>query len=97
MGVQFLNVGRLQTIKNDHNNDDQRCSAMFQKWIEKDTSASWKHLIKALRNIDMNQVAENISNAFYGTYTHLKLYSKQKHLGCKRFLAKRNCCMTKRT
>ena len=63
-------VGVLQIVKNNHNTDEERCSSMFQKWIDMDTSASWERLIEALKNIDMNKVADVISRAYYGTYIH---------------------------
>ena len=58
-------VGVLNTIEKDFNDNEQCCSTMFQKWIQKDPFASWIDLIKALRVIKMNKVADDISKAYY--------------------------------
>ena len=37
-----------------------RCSSMFQLWFKRQPNASWKQLIKALREIDLNTLAAQI-------------------------------------
>ena len=54
--------GYLETIESNSPGKVKCCKRMFKKWLETDTSASWKKLIEALQSPDvqLNCVAENI-------------------------------------
>ena len=40
--------------------DTMKCEAVFNKWLETSDSASWDHLIKAIKSIRLDDVAEKM-------------------------------------
>jgi len=51
----------LETIEADTRNDAATsCRKMFSKWLNTDELASWDKLIKALRIVQLNNVANDI-------------------------------------
>ena len=51
----------LSTIEVDTRNDAATCCRkMFSKWLNTDQLASWDKLIKALRIVQLNNVASDI-------------------------------------
>ena len=71
LGVELLenrDVGELYTIeKNFPRNTMRCCTAMFQLWLSRCTSASWMNLICALGVIKLRHVADKVMQ-FYGKY-----------------------------
>ena len=71
LGVELLDdrdVGDLDTIKQDYpHNTKKCCTKMFQLWLSRCTSASWDDLIYALQAIELNHVADKVSQ-FCGMY-----------------------------
>ena len=52
---------KMNTIEADTINDAARCCRkMFSKWLNTDELASWDKLIKALRTVQLNDVASHI-------------------------------------
>ena len=74
LGVELINdsVNELNNIQEDFPKDAEKCcSKMFQLWLKKSNSATWNHLIEALRvpNIEMFELANKIeSMLFLGMY-----------------------------
>ena len=50
----------LYEIKSNHNNDSECCREMFQLWLNRCVSAKWDHLIRALKEVDLNPAAAKI-------------------------------------
>ena len=52
----------LKSMEADTRNDSvtTSCRKMLEKWIDTDNSASWDKLIKALRVVQLNNVANDI-------------------------------------
>ena len=78
LGVQLLpdcdDVHKLKGFEQNHPNDkDKCCSDMLEFWIQKYPSASWLDLIRALRKINMHEVANKVIAAFYGMYVSVWL------------------------
>ena len=54
----------LSTIEIDTRNDAATCCRkMFSKWLNTDQLASWDQLIKALRIVQLNNVASDIEQS----------------------------------
>ena len=64
LGVELLEPkyeNELNTIEADTRNDAARCCRkMFSKWLYTDELASWDKLIKALRTVQLNNIASDI-------------------------------------
>ena len=64
LGLQLLDPkyeNELDTIEADTKNDAATCCRkMFRKWLNTDELASWDKLIKALRIVQLNNVASKI-------------------------------------
>ena len=54
-------VPSLNAIKEDHHgNVKQCCSAMFSLWRQRQPKANWDQLIKALKEIKQNSLANKL-------------------------------------
>ena len=65
LGVQLLDedAGVLDTIQTNHPTDASVCcNQMFKKWLQMQSKANWNQLITALIKINLNAVAESVSN-----------------------------------
>ena len=52
--------GIINIIKNDYPNQTERaCQQMFQRWLER-ADPTWRVLLKALEDIDMNTLASDL-------------------------------------
>ena len=64
LGLMLLDPkyeNELNTIEADTRNDAATCCRkMFSKWLNTDQLASWDKLIKALRIVQLNNVASDI-------------------------------------
>ena len=64
LGAQLLNAEqakKLDVIRADHPGDSEKCcTAMFNFWLQVDTTASWDKLITALQHIGHDVLAEKI-------------------------------------
>jgi len=69
LGIELLDdecCDQLNTIKKDNPNDiDMCCSRMFQLWRRKSEKPSWKIFIRALRKVEMDDLARKIKSLFY--------------------------------
>ena len=68
LGVQLLDkdTGVLDTIQTNHPTDASICcNQMFQKWLQMQSKANWNQLITALIKINLNTVAESVSNLIH--------------------------------
>ena len=78
LGVELLDdrdVGDLDTIKqNFPHNTKKCCTAMFQLWLSRCTSASWEDFIYALQALELYHVAETVSH-FYGKSVVIKVHT----------------------
>ena len=67
LGIELLeekDVPALQTIKSNVTECSTRCSEMFKLWIERQPEASWRHLINAIRRINLGTLAFDIEKLF---------------------------------
>ena len=66
LGVQLLSdkyVRQLEIIRENNPTEvEARCTAMFEYWLQVETTANWSKLIKALREINQHNLAKNICN-----------------------------------
>lgn len=64
LGVELLgDTNALEIIKLSNSNDVQSCcSAMFRLWLERGTTASWRQLINALKQLQLNYLANQIES-----------------------------------
>ena len=72
LGLMLLDPkyeNELNTIEADTRNDVATCCRkMFSKWLNTDQLASWDKLIKALRIVQLNNVASDIEQLLQGEY-----------------------------
>ena len=66
LGIQLdISYYKLQAIAKDHHWITEDCKqAMLHHWLEADTKASWEKLLLALRNMQLNRVAEEIKKKY---------------------------------
>ena len=50
------------TARTHDMNEKQSCSEMFKVWFETQHKPTWRQLIRALQNIGLDQLADNIEN-----------------------------------
>ena len=66
LGIELLGDESLQALdeiqKNNPRDVSMCCTKMFQLWLERQPDASWRQLIQALRepNIELNELANTI-------------------------------------
>ena len=64
LGMQLLNgeqAKKLNVIQSDHPGDAEKCcTALFNYWLQVDTSASWNKLMIASSRIGKNALADTI-------------------------------------
>ena len=53
-------VPALLTIKSDVSECSERCSKMFNLWLDRRPKASWSNLIEGLKLIHQNKLASDI-------------------------------------
>ena len=73
LGVELLDdekdVAALYAIQSDATESKTCCSKMFQLWLERRPEASWRRLVKALKQIHMNSLASNIEKLLLAEQT----------------------------
>ena len=65
LGLELLSTGSndaLKVIENNKGDVRDRCSAMFQLWLDRQPTASWRQLIKALKGLHLNNIAHQIES-----------------------------------
>ena len=71
LGLELLEQEDKETlneIKINHSNDVNKCCLqMFQLWLNKCTTATWNQLIKALREVNLNNLATTIEGMLMHT------------------------------
>ena len=72
LGLELLETKHekeLDIIEKDSKVDGAKtcCKKMFSKWLESD-SASWDQLIQAVKNVGMNDVANQLQHGEYVTH-----------------------------
>ena len=64
LGMQLLNgeqAKKLNVIQSDHSGDSEKCcTALFNYWLQVDTTASWDKLMMALSHIGKHVLADTI-------------------------------------
>ena len=67
LGIELLeqkDVAALNMIKSDATKSlSERCSEMFKLWRERQTDASWRRLIIAMRKIRMDNLATDVEKS----------------------------------
>ena len=54
-----------ETVENiDKQDTSECCKELFKLWLKTSDSASWNHLIKAVKSIKLDKIAENIEQKF---------------------------------
>ena len=81
MGLELLepeDEGKLNEIQySSHRDVSERCKQMFQLWLERCPDATWEHLIQALIEVGLNQLAYKIHHMLQtpeGMYHELHSY-----------------------
>ena len=71
MGLELLepeDEGKLNKIQSSSHKDvSARCKLMFQLWLETCPNATWGHLIQAVREVGLNQLAYKIKRMLQST------------------------------
>ena len=89
LGLELLeqeDEERLNEIKINNPSDvGECCKEMFQLWLRKCTNATWKQLIQALKEVELNNLAttiegmlmptEEIVSASTGTCSYMLLFT----------------------
>ena len=61
LGIELLgDVAALYSIQSDKTECSTCCSKMFKLWLDRQPEASWRCLIKALKEIHCNNLASDI-------------------------------------
>ena len=63
LGLELLGLesnNALGIIKNNNSDVRNCCSAMFQLWLDRQPAASWRRLIEALKQLQLNYLANQI-------------------------------------
>ena len=63
LGLELLDPkyeSELETIEAGARSEATSCRKMFSKWLNTDELASWDKLIKALRVVQLNEIANDI-------------------------------------
>ena len=63
LGIQLLekeDIPALLAIKSDVSECSERCSKMFNLWLDRQPKASWSNLIEGLKLIHQNKLASDI-------------------------------------
>ena len=65
-----MDLAVLDQIEENHPNDSkQRVMYAMKEWLQRDTEASWKKVVGALRKINMNALATEIEGKYYAVMT----------------------------
>ena len=65
----------LATIEANHPGDVERCRVeMLTKWLERTPTASWRDIVQALYEMNLNSVAHRVQQV-YGAPTTAGIYS----------------------
>ena len=65
LGVELLGEGdndALDVIKNNNSDVTTCCSAMFQLWLDRKPTASWRRLIQALKQLKLDYLANQVES-----------------------------------
>jgi len=64
LGVELLDgdTSKLDFIEKQYHNQEERCCRMFKTWLERKPDASWSQLVTALKNINLYQAADYVSD-----------------------------------
>ena len=70
LGIELLNEDTCKELKVANKEDMKKCSEMFQCWLKTDLNASWKKLIKALKqkSVGLNTLALTIEEKCIGKW-----------------------------
>ena len=65
LGTELLGSNNTLDVINNNNCDIRNCcSAMFQLWLDRQPTASWRKLIEALKQLQLNHLADQIESKF---------------------------------
>lgn len=65
LGIELLgSTNALDVISNNNNDIRNCCSAMFQLWLDRQPTASWRQLIEALKQLRLTYLADQIESKF---------------------------------
>ena len=65
VGIELLGGGSndaLDIIENNNSDVTNCCSKMFQLWFDRQPTASWKQLIQALKQLQLDNLADQIES-----------------------------------
>ena len=65
LGVELLGEGSndaLDVIENSKGDVMSCCSAMFKLWLDRQPTASWRQLLQALKQLQLNYLANQIES-----------------------------------
>ena len=69
LGLELLGKesnNALGVIENNHSDVTIRCSNMFELWLRKQPTASWRKLIQAMKQLKLNSLADQIESQLIG-------------------------------
>lgn len=58
-----LEYATLKQIEERYSEPSDRLSATMDKWLSSDRNATWKHIVKALKEIRENVIANEITTS----------------------------------
>lgn len=76
LGIELLgeeSIDSLNVIKNDNSDVMDCCSAMFQLWLDRQPTASWRQLIQALEQLKLKSLAIQIESKLIEPLTEPKI------------------------
>ena len=80
-GVQLLRsdlTHELSIIAADHSQDVVgRCHCVLEKWLETDVDATWRHLIEALKQIQLDYFASKLEKKLKSECKIIAMYLLQ--------------------
>ena len=62
----------INRINKDHDNIKDKCYDMFNTWLQRSPNACWCHIVNALKQCKMLQLAKDIEKSFLGKYVAKK-------------------------
>ena len=68
IGLELLDDGILDLIKDGAKNPEECCTRMFKTWLDRNPDASWNQLIVTLEKINLDVAAESVKSYSMLTY-----------------------------
>ena len=60
LGIELIGQQKVDIIKANNGDVTQRCSVMLSLWLEIKSKASWNQLIQALKDVELETLADEV-------------------------------------